>query len=119
MTCCAPGRRAKRNPRPRGTGPLIEGATIKFMGGQPQPRLTPTQYLEIERAAEFRHEYCNGRIYAMAGTSYRHGKIVGNISAAFHDLFKGRPGDALTTDLRTCVSPDGLYTYPDMVVVCG
>ena len=89
------------------------------MAAQPQPRLTPEQYLELERAAEFRHEYYNGRMCAMAGASYRHTKIIGNIAAALHDLFRGRPCDVLTTDLRTCVSPDGLYTYPDIVVVCG
>jgi Uma2 family endonuclease len=40
------------------------------MSASRPPRLTPEQYLEMERAAEFRHEYFNGQMYAMAGGSY-------------------------------------------------
>jgi len=89
------------------------------MAAQPQPRLTAEQYLEIERAAEFRHEYFNGRMYAMAGATYRHTKIISNFSRKLGNALEGRPCDVLTTDLRTRVSPEGLYTYPDIVVVCG
>ena len=37
------------------------------MSARPQPRLTPEQYLELDRASEFRNEYYNGRMYAMSG----------------------------------------------------
>jgi Uma2 family endonuclease len=50
------------------------------MSAQAQPRLTPEQYLDAERTAEFRHEYYNGQIYAMSGGSYRDGQIIGNLT---------------------------------------
>ncbi len=37
------------------------------MSAQTQPRLTPEQYLEIDRASEVRNEYYQGRMWAMSG----------------------------------------------------
>jgi Uma2 family endonuclease len=89
------------------------------MSAQTQPRLTPEQYLELERAAEFRHEYYNGRMYAMPGGTYHHVRIIANFAANLHGLLRKRPCAVLTSDMRIRVSPEGLYTYPDVVVVCG
>ena len=89
------------------------------MSAQPQLRLTPEQYLEIERAAEFKSEYYNGRMYAMSGASYKHVIITGNVAFALRNCLKKRPCTVLTNDLRLRVAPGGLYTYPDLVVVCG
>jgi Uma2 family endonuclease len=89
------------------------------MAAQPQPRLTPQQYLELERAAETRHEYYNGRMYAMAGGSLRHALITLNLAGELRAALKKRPCLVMSGDLRTRVAEDGLYTYPDVVVVCG
>ena len=89
------------------------------MSAQAQPRLTPAQYLEAERSAEFRHEYYDGQIYAMSGGSYRHFQIIGNIAGELHATLKKRPCAVGSSDLRLRVSPDGLYTYPDVIVICG
>jgi Uma2 family endonuclease len=89
------------------------------MSAQPQHWLTPEEYLELERAAEFRHEYYNGRMYAMAGGSYRHAKITHNLSRRLGNALDGGPWEVSGTDLRIRVAPNGLYTYPDLVVICG
>ena len=89
------------------------------MAAQPQPRLTPEQYLELERAAEFRHEYYNGRMYAMAGGTLNHVVIIGNLTRELGNGLRKRPCLVMPGDMRTCVSLDALYTYPDIVVVCG
>ncbi len=47
-----------------------------MMSTQAVPYLTPEQYLEIERAAETRSEYLGGAMYAMAGATRNHGRIV-------------------------------------------
>jgi len=88
------------------------------MSAQSQPRLTPEQYLESERAAEFRSEYYCGQIYAMAGGSYQHFQIIGNVSGEVHTALKKRPCSVGSSDLRLRVSPQN-YTYPDVVVICG
>jgi Uma2 family endonuclease len=89
------------------------------MSAHAQPSLTPEQYLEIERAAEFRSEYYNGCMYAMSGASLNHVLITGSLNAELRAALKKGPCLVGGTDLRLRVSPTGLYTYPDIVVICG
>jgi Uma2 family endonuclease len=81
--------------------------------------LTPEQYLEIERKAEFKSEYYQGEMFAMAGAKEAHNLIVGNVHAAFHQQLRSRPCRAYMSDMRVRVNPSGLYTYPDVMIVCG
>jgi Uma2 family endonuclease len=89
------------------------------MSAQPHPRLTPEQYLAIERAAEFKSEYYNGEMFAMSGGSSRHAIIAMNIGAELRSGLRNKGCRVASSDLRVGVMPAGLYTYPDVVVVCG
>jgi len=88
------------------------------MATQPPAFLTPEQYLEIERAAEFRSEYLNGEMFAMSGATARHNIVVNNLGRALHAQLRGRCR-YFTTDLRLLIPATGLYTYPDLMVICG
>jgi Uma2 family endonuclease len=89
------------------------------MSAQSQPRLTPEQYLELERAAQdVRSEYYNGRMYAMSGGSHPHAIVIGNLARELGIALKRGPCLVTTSDMRVRVSKTGLYTYPDVVVVC-
>lgn len=85
----------------------------------PQRKYTPEEYLALERKAECRSEYYAGEIFAMSGASEKHNLIAGNIVAALHGQFRGRPCRVYVSDMRVKVSPTGLYTYPDVVALCG
>jgi Uma2 family endonuclease len=88
------------------------------MSAQSQPRLTPEQYLELERAAQdVRSEYYNGRMYAMSGGTYPHAIVIGNLARELGIALKKGPCVVTTSDMRLRVSKTGLYTYPDIVVV--
>src|SRR5262245_46213246 len=89
------------------------------MSAQPQPRLTPEEYLELERAAEFRHEYYNGHIYLMAGGTVRRALIAHNLHHRLGSGLEKLPCIVVGADVRLCVASGGLYTYPDLMVVCG
>lgn len=89
------------------------------MSSKPRPRYTPAEYLAMERQAEHRSEYLGGEIFAMGGASERHNLIVTNTVRELSLQLKGRPCKTYASDLRVKVSPTGLYTYPDVVVVCG
>ncbi|MEW6279917.1 MAG: Uma2 family endonuclease [Candidatus Eremiobacterota bacterium] len=54
-------------------------------------RLTPQEYLALERAADFKSEYLDGQMYAMAGANQRHNLIVANLTRELGSQFKGRP----------------------------
>jgi Uma2 family endonuclease len=81
--------------------------------------LTPEEYLEIERKAEYKSEYYRGEMFAMSGARYAHVMMVLNAGAALHQQLRSRPCSVLSADMRVCVSESGLYTYPDLAVVCG
>src|SRR5947199_10232802 len=84
-----------------------------------QPYYTPEEYLALERKAEYKSEYINGQIYAMSGASRAHSLIAGNIFAQMHAQLRGRPCEVHMSDMRVKVRPTGMYTYPDVVAVCG
>jgi Uma2 family endonuclease len=84
-----------------------------------QTRYTPLQYLALERDAKFKHEYYDGYITAMAGGSPEHNRIAFNFARKLGNQLEGRDCEAFTSDTRLCVSSTGLYTYPDVMVVCG
>ena len=81
--------------------------------------ITPAEYLAFERTADTKSEYLNGRIYAMSGASRNHNRITISLAATLHLQLKRKPCEAFVNDMRVKVSPTGLYTYPDMVIVCG
>lgn len=87
----------------------------------PKKLWTPAEYLAWERAAPERHELVDGEIFAMAGASFAHNKIVGNVVRELGNALRGRPCDVTPSDLRVRIpTPSGgLYTYPDALVVCG
>lgn len=89
------------------------------MSTQPKPYLTPEAYLAFEREAEVKHEYYAGEIFAFAGASEEHNLIAGNVYAGLHAQLRKRPCKVYPSDMRVRVSPTGLYTYPDVTVVCG
>lgn len=80
---------------------------------------TPEEYLALERAAEFKSEYVNGEIFAMAGATREYNLIAANVLAGLHGQLTARPCEVYGSDMRVQVSDTGLYTYPDVVAVCG
>ncbi|HTD44055.1 MAG TPA: Uma2 family endonuclease [Bryobacteraceae bacterium] len=89
------------------------------MSAQPHPSLTEEEYLKIERAAAFKSEYYDGRMYAMSGGSYPHGQIIPNLAAELRQALRGKGCSVTTSEVRIRVSPRGFYTYPDIAVVSG
>jgi len=89
------------------------------MSIQRKPQFTPEEYLKLERTSEQKHEYLRGEIVAMGGASARHVLIVGNVAGEFRNQLRDRTCTVYSADLRVSVRPDGLYTYPDVIVVCG
>lgn len=79
---------------------------------------TPEEYLIKEREADFKSEYREGDIVAMPGASRQHNLITVNISSSLHIQLLDRSCEVYTNDMRVKVSNTGLYTYPDVIVVC-
>ncbi len=82
-------------------------------------RFAPEEYLAIERQSEVRHEYYRGELFAMSGASREHNLIAGNVSGEIRNQILDRPCESYASDMRVWIKATGLYTYPDVVVVCG
>jgi len=89
------------------------------MSAVPKTKMTPVEYLAIERKAEIRSAFFNGEMFAMAGANREHIVARDNLAGELHALFKGTSCRAYSVDLRVLVSATGLYAYPDIAVVCG
>ncbi len=94
--------------------------------GLPRTNLTEDEYLKFERAADERHIYVDGEIFAMAGESGEHGDITGNIHASLHNQLDDTPCRVRMANTKvrsrplpkSQKRPAGLYSYPDIVVIC-
>ena len=85
----------------------------------PIPKLTAKQFLQNERTAEYKSEYYRGETFAMAGGSPRHARLAMRVSRPIMNRLDGRDCDAYSSDLMVLTGTDGLYTYPDVTIVCG
>jgi Uma2 family endonuclease len=89
------------------------------MSAIPKTKLTPAEYLEFERKSETKHEYFDGEIFAMSGAKWNHNVIAWNIGGELRQKLKNKNCSVCPGDMRVFVPETGLYTYPDLVVVCG
>ena len=85
----------------------------------PSYYVSPEEYLTIERNAEFKSEYVDGVIYAMAGGSERHNLIAANIIIALGVQLRDRPCRVYPSDLKVRVPNSNRFFYPDVSVICG
>ena len=86
---------------------------------------TPEEYLALEEAADYKSEYYDGEIFAMAGGSFNHNLIASNITIALGNALEAKPCRVVGSDMRLHVKRNGRanlvgeYTYPDVMVICG
>ncbi len=81
-------------------------------------RMTVEEYFELEKKSEIRHEYYDGGIYAMAGSTLNHNRIVGKVRNLLSSHFLPRGCDVFSENVKVKVS-DIYYPYPDVVVTCA
>lgn len=89
------------------------------MSAVPKAKLTVAEYLALERRAEFKSEFYDGEMFAMAGASLARNIITENLSVRIGGQMLGGPCQTFSRDLRVRIERTGLYCYPDLVIVCG
>jgi len=89
------------------------------MTAQPAIQYTPQEYLAIERRNEFKSEYWQGDMFAMAGASEAHNLIIVNAVRELSLQLKGKPCRVYPSDMRVRIPRTPSYKYPDAIVVCG
>lgn len=82
-------------------------------------KLTPEEYLVIERAAEFKSEFYQGEMIAMAGARYSHNRVLANLIFRISACLQGTSCFVLPNDMRVKSTRNNSYFYPDVIIVCG
>jgi Uma2 family endonuclease len=85
---------------------------------QPQRHYTLDDYFAVEEMSPVKHEYFQGEIFAMAGASFDHNRIVSNLLTVLLPALRDTGCGAFGSDLRIATESE-LYTYPDVSVICG
>jgi Uma2 family endonuclease len=90
------------------------------MSALPQKKyISEEDYLTMEAVSPVKHEYFDGEIFQMAGASDEHNTISMNIAAELHQQLKKRQCKVYQNDMRLYIEKEGIYVYPDVMVVCG
>lgn len=88
------------------------------MTALPKPIYNADQYLALEETADYRSQFYEGEIFAIAGASRRHNTVAMNTAGNLHSQLRNRSCEIYQNDMRVKVAAD-FYTYPDIVIVCG
>lgn len=80
-------------------------------------RLTPEEYLELEKRSEVRHEFVDGEMHAMAGDKKQNNRIVRRLVRLLDQRAEEKNCDLFFTVVKMKVE-ENRYRYPDVVVTC-
>lgn len=80
--------------------------------------MTAEAYLDWEATQAERHEYWDGEVVAMTGTTRNHNRASGNFFKLLDDALVDRPCEAYIADIKVRVEPGQKFFYPDVVVTC-
>jgi Uma2 family endonuclease len=86
---------------------------------QPRTLFTAEEYLRLERDAEFKSEYVNGNVYAMAGAKVNHNRIAANVLRNLGNQLRSRPCEAFGSDMKVRIDKANAFRYPDISALCG
>jgi len=75
-------------------------------------------YLAFEEQSAIKHEFIAGEVYAMAGVTFRHGRIALNIARHLHTAAHARACAIVLSEVKLRAGPDRIY-YPDLILACG
>lgn len=87
------------------------------MGAFAVPRITPEEYLAIDRAAEFKSEFHDGEMFPISNISWTHTQVVVALAGCLRARLKQGHCGVGVSPMRVLVSPQH-YVCPDITVVC-
>ncbi|GGH50919.1 hypothetical protein GCM10007423_53910 [Dyadobacter endophyticus] len=77
------------------------------------------EYLRLENDASEKSEFFQGKIVMMAGAAPNHNFINDNVVGLIHPFLKAKSCKSCSSDQRIHIPSNSLYTYPDIMIVCG
>ena len=84
-----------------------------------QSKISPEQYLKIERNSDIRHEFFNGELFAMTGAKKNHNLINTSLIVNLVNGIGNSTCRVFSNDMRVKIESESGYVYPDIVVACN
>jgi Uma2 family endonuclease len=82
-------------------------------------KFTIEEYLAFEKGSGEKHEYYQGEIFAISGSKIPHNIIAVNLIVLLGQKLKGKQCRPFNSDQGIHIPGNGLFTYPDISIVCG
>jgi len=80
--------------------------------------ISEQDYLSTEKLADCRHEFVDGKVFAMDAASKRHNRIVRNLITSMADAADHSGCETYFSDIKVRTEKYKTYYYPDVVVSC-
>jgi Uma2 family endonuclease len=96
-------------------GPFME----KIVSTSIEARLTPEEYLRLERLTDRKNEFFDGEVIPMPGVSRYHNRINRDLIVEIMNQFAGRPCEVFFCEMRVKIVATNSYAYPDVAILCG
>lgn len=81
-------------------------------------KISVEEYFQQEVQAEYKSEYHNGEVVAMAGASKNHNIIVSNLLFLMNRCLWDKGCQVYPSDMLLKLEKCNKYVYPDMMIVC-
>ncbi len=81
--------------------------------------LSPEEYLNYEEDSPVKHEYIDGEIYAMAGTTDTHNIIALNLATLIRNHLRGTDCRIFFADIKAKIEAKNCFYYPDLLITCN
>lgn len=95
------------------------GLPARSISSVPEDYFSPEEYLAWEEKQTYRHEYVDGQVYAMAGSSKNHARLTKNMLFQLERHLFDSVCEPYTTDVKLEIKThQRRYYYPDVVVTC-
>jgi len=80
--------------------------------------LSPEEYLQQEAQSSIKHEYINGQVYSMAGTTDSHNTIALNLASLIRNHLRGTDCRVYFADIKVKLEKQNCFYYPDVLITC-
>ena len=76
------------------------------------------EYFAFEESSEVRHEFHNGELFIVAGTTKTHNLLVDNVKDVIKKEFRPRGCQVFSENVKVELEKGKRYVYPDVVLTC-
>jgi Uma2 family endonuclease len=87
----------------------------------PQPEkkyFTTEEYFDKEEYSEIRHDFRDGELFVVAGTTINHNILTRRLASLFDAQLEEKGCFVVNENVKLELEEDTYYVYPDVMVVC-